>query len=331
MAASRLSRCGIRPKACRTIGLCGIVLAGLLLSEAVAIADERKAEVLFQEGRSLMKAGRWEAACAVLASSYELEAAPGTLLNLALCHENEGKLARSYQEYKELVDRSRREGRPDRVSAAEERLRELEPTLSRLTVSIATPSAEDALMIEVDGALLPRTGWNERRPIERGRHTVVARTEGRERFREEIEIDRPGDTRVSVRLAEPTPIVAAPALFEKKGPPEEAPPRTSERRIPIASWVLGGTGVAAAVIGVVFTASGLSIRRRLTADGCSPTCPHEDVDHARQAFFAADLSGAVSILAVAGGVLAFVLQPRPHPATAARISAALAVERSSFR
>ena len=84
------------------------------------------AQALFREGRQLMASGNTAEACDRFAQSYALEAASGTLLNLALCHEKLGKVATAWAEYREAAALARGQDRPDRAAVAEERLAAIE-------------------------------------------------------------------------------------------------------------------------------------------------------------------------------------------------------------
>src|SRR6187399_1063297 len=61
------------------------------------------AEVLFRDGQQLLAAGRISEACVKFRASQTAEPALGTLLNLAVCHEKEGRTATAWLEYAETA------------------------------------------------------------------------------------------------------------------------------------------------------------------------------------------------------------------------------------
>src|SRR6185312_2472707 len=86
-----------------------VVLAGLLTARG-ARAEGGNADALFQEGLKLFDAGRTHEACERFEQSYRLDAALGTLQNLATCHEQEGRTARAYAEFEDLAEKANRAG-----------------------------------------------------------------------------------------------------------------------------------------------------------------------------------------------------------------------------
>src|ERR1051325_11035251 len=101
-------------------GAC-VVLAPAEL-RAQANPEAALAETLYRQARDLMAAEKYDEACPKLVESYRLDPATGTLLNLAACHERQGKLASAWLEYSDGVLAARRDERPDRVKFAEDHL-----------------------------------------------------------------------------------------------------------------------------------------------------------------------------------------------------------------
>ncbi len=155
----------------------------LCASARVAQADPTPqekilAQSLFDDGRAKMQAGDFAAACPKLAESYRLDPAPGTFLNLGLCHESEGRLATAYAELSEALSRAIRDGRSDRQKTAREHLAAIAPRLSKLKLSVGAGAPPD-LKVEVDGIALARAAWDVAVPMDPGQHVLVASASGR--------------------------------------------------------------------------------------------------------------------------------------------------------
>ena len=63
-----------------------LALVSLFVVGQAKANDPAAAEALFLEARDLFVAGKVAAACTKFESSYKLDPAPGTLLNLAACN-----------------------------------------------------------------------------------------------------------------------------------------------------------------------------------------------------------------------------------------------------
>ena len=115
----------------RTLPILALVGA-LALSSAQAAAspsaaDRAMAQSLFEDGRRLMAAGDFASACPKLAESQALDPSGGTLLNLAVCHEKQGRLATAWSDFKEALSVARR----DHIALAVESLQEAKDELER--------------------------------------------------------------------------------------------------------------------------------------------------------------------------------------------------------
>jgi len=105
------------------------------------------AESLFREGKRLSGERKFAEACPKFAESYKLDPGLGTLLNLAICHESEGKPATAWAEFSEASSRAKREGDNDRAQLANEHVRALEPKLAHVSIALAPGAAVPGLVI----------------------------------------------------------------------------------------------------------------------------------------------------------------------------------------
>ncbi len=118
----------------------------LLLTTTHAHAQRAEAQDAFERGRKLMKDGDLPAACAAFETSFKLEPATGTLYNLGLCHEKQGRIASAWAELKQVSETDTNKGR---AADAAKRVTELEPRLTRMKLTVSDPVP--GLAIERDG------------------------------------------------------------------------------------------------------------------------------------------------------------------------------------
>ena len=201
-----------------------------------AAAQETEGERLFREGRANMLDGRFDAACPMLAKSQELEPHVGTLLNLAACHERQGKVGSAWVEYQKALTAARAEGQTERAQLAEERIKVLEPRVPWLRVS----SSVDDVEISLDGGELARVAWDQEMPVDPGVHVVTAARGGAKVFDETVDLreSERRTVRVTARaLPPPLPDPDKPApervVVEPRSKPNVAPEGSARGR-----WVL---------------------------------------------------------------------------------------------
>src|SRR3954465_13259291 len=130
-------------KRARGATLCFLSLAGTAATFAWAgparaqPGNAALAESLFREGKRLSADKKFAEACPKFAESYRLDPGLGTLLNLATCHEAEGKPASAWAEFSDASAQARREGDSDRGQLAEEHMKALETKLAHISVGLA--------------------------------------------------------------------------------------------------------------------------------------------------------------------------------------------------
>lgn len=281
--------------------------------------DRALAQTLFVEARADLEAGRFAEACPKLAESQRLDPGGGTLLNLALCHEKTGHLAKAWSEYVDGLGQARREGRTDRIAFAEERSAALDRLLPRVRVHVNAPNPPEGLAIRVDDTPIDRAAWGVWVPVDPGSHALHAVATGRQPWRQVITL-REGQREtievpelpVAAAAAAPAPIDVAPA----PKPSADASPSTSP-----VPWTLVGVGGAAIVTGAVFGAMALDANSR--SDALCPTSPCTNAeatslsDRAVRDAWIANVSIAAGLVAAGVGVYLLVRSPSSQTVTPA--------------
>ncbi len=294
----------------RNLGAIAAVLTAvsMLAPARVALADgttaqaRALAETLFREGRKLMKEKRYAEACAKLDESYRLDEAAGTLLNLALCHEEEGKTATAWTELKESLYLAQKANRADRKKIAKEHLDKLEPRLSRLTLTLA-PRFDDAeVEIRLDGVLLGEGALGSALPVDPGERVIRVVAPGKVPWEKTVTIGENADQQT----------IVIPILEAVPPPPDETPPPppppADEWQTP-AALVAGGVGVVALGVGTFFGVRALSLGSE-SADHCpNNVCDaqgYEAYDDGRTSATIANIGIGVGVVGVVAGIVLFV-------------------------
>lgn len=186
-----------------------------------------------------MSQNNYAEACPKLRESYRLEPASGTLVNLAVCHEQDGKLAMAYVEYNETLSRAQREGRRERERFARQRVDALTLKLTILRVQVAAPS--ESPRVTLDGVELVQAAWGIAIPLDPGAHVLEATVPDRAPFQQSVQARGVGESQT----------VRVPPFGVSAG----VAPRSALRRSPstqrTAALVVGGVGVAGLGLGVI--------------------------------------------------------------------------------
>ena len=286
-------------------------VAGIALSSSSATAADGDqtalAEALFRSGRELMGAGKYAEACPKLAESNRIDPKLGTLMNLALCHENAGKTASAWAEYVEAADIAKRVGQAPREQVARERSSALEPTVPHVVIDASEASAA---AVTLDDQPIRSATFGTPIPLDPGDHAVRATAPGKKPFIESFAVQARGAQRTihipALADDETAPPPAATQPVTGHGADAAPVPRestashgTSNQRI----WavVVGGAGVAALGVGAYFGVSAFSEKKTVendcsAAQRCTPAG-----DQAKTSLSTAE---TVSTIATLGGVAA---------------------------
>lgn len=247
-----------------------------------------------------MTAKKYPEACRLFEASYKLEEGLGTLLNMAKCHEEEGKIASAWGDYNALAQKAARVGaaQNDRRVFALSRVAALEPRLSRLRVQvpIGTPAEYE---VKIAGNTIPPVLRNAGVYVDPGIVQVSASAKDFISWQDDVIVQGEG---LTVE-------VSVPPLAPK--PKEEVvrPVKPEEGGHKTLGYVLAGTGVGVLAGGLIF--GGLALGKASDAKGCPEPCNATGADGnvnpalqaAREAYDQGKTFALLSNIFVIGGVL----------------------------
>lgn len=324
----------------RRILHCAVALGlSALLSTAPAHAQDKVslAEGLFRDGRQLMQKGDLAAACGKFAESQRLDASPGTLLNLALCHDKQGRIATAWAEFLQAKRLAATQHRDEVMAEAERRAAALEPKVSYLTIVLA--EKVPGVTVAIDHVKLDSAALGSKIPVDPGERTISISAPGYVPATMKITIGAEHDMQ-TLNVPRLTKAAKPPA----KPPPNPAPAKSAQTPAPAAGakldttsvgshasvlpYVVGGTGVVALGVGTAFGFVARSTYEK--ADALCPShtgCTSEAVDKRKQAGTQANVANVAIPLGVVGvGVgVVMLLTGSSHHAAAARVTHGLRI------
>jgi hypothetical protein len=318
-------------------GSFGCLVLATLLSAPAALAqssDAATAELLFQQGRDLLRQGKAPEACPKLAESQRLDPATGTLLALAMCHEAEGKLASAWAEFVNVEARSRSEGRGDREKVSHDRAAAVKARLSTLEIQVSGPIvALEGLEIRRDGVLLGGGAWNTAVPVDGGEHVVEVTAHGKKPWKAKVSVKAEGDAQ-ALRVPELEAAQAAPVASVVGSPGPESPvadrgPSKGWNTLQWAGVGTAGAGVIALGVGGYFLSTALGKKSDSERDCTKNLCGDQGTADRNDAVHNGNTATWVGIaggVLVAGGATLFVVgQMKNNRQTAGLAGARLAL------
>lgn len=314
----------------RTSALMGAAILTLSLGPRLASAQSNNAnlaDALFTEGLKLMDAGQVKEACEKFAASQKLDPATGTLLNLAACHEKDGRAATASVEFAEALAQATRAGDKGRIQFAKSHLAALDKQMYRVVIEVLKP--HKLMTVKLDGQELPRDALGTAIPLDPGEHKIDVYQPGKELWSHVV----------NAGTSAGTDRIEVPALEDKhydipqpKGddvPKEETPkeaPATGGGGVNgalVGGLVTAGVGVAGVVVGSIFgvLALGAASDRDKICKGGTPCRDQRafDLDYsARQDQTLMFVVGGIgAAFAIGGGVMIGVgLASKKAPAAA---------------
>lgn len=294
------------------------IALALLAPAAEVHAQSAEAEVLFRDGRKLIKLGKLEAGCDKLEASEKLESSVGTLLNLGDCREKLGRIASAWAAFRKAEATAKLRNEPRRRNEAARRAQALEHKLPHLAIMV--PKRIDGLVIKRDDEPVNPVVWNTSVPIDPDTYTIVAEAPGYKPWRTEVTINGKLKRNViTIPALERAPVAArkednlaptdlplpptAPSVAIVTPPPAErraepAPSRwTTARKVAVGAGIAGVAGLGT---GVYFGLRARDLQDR--SDELCPTATCDDPDGLRLNDRAQTSARNANIFYAVGGV-----------------------------
>jgi hypothetical protein len=281
-----------------------VTLAVATNAHAADAVTTKRAIDRFHEGQHLLETGKVHLACEAFTESQALDPALGTLLNLAVCHQREGKIASSWREFRTAaaLATSRHEG--DRSQFATEQADALEPTLPQIVVKV--PPGLRSPAVRIDGKEVNEQTWTAETPIDPGDHEIAVSAIGKKNFVTTFTVTASPIVRtVSVPEMEDANPMTPPPIAMKERSEEPAPSNT--RRT--ASFVAGGAAIVALGVGAYFGVSTLSKVKDSDAHCTENMCDSAGLsfrNDAKSTATASDVGFAASVLFAGAAAYLFV-------------------------
>jgi len=270
-----------------------------------------QAKQLWEDGRKLAAAGKYQQACDEFTKSYALDPAVGTELNLGDCQEHLGHLAIAFHLFE---DAAKKDTDADRIKYARGRADALTDKLATAVVTLGDATTP-GLVLKVGGQLVPPEA-SVTAVVEPG--TV------------EVELDRPGqppETRTQPAKAGET------IVFDLTGKPPIVVKQPVEAAVPIGhehfvekrkhSRVLLAEGLVAGGGALILTSAGVAFYAKSQYDDvvgpgkpcdvnvrCNTASAIDKANHAVHIADAATVIGVVGLAAAAAGVVVYVTAPK---------------------
>lgn len=279
------------------------------------------AESLFREGKRLSTEKKFAEACPKFAESYRLDPGLGTLLNLATCHEAEGKPASAWAEFSDASSQARREGDSDRGQLAEEHMKALETKLAHISVGLAPGAAVPGLVVKFDGHELSPAALGVQFPVDPGKHSLDASAPNKQSYSQTFEapstpttlavtIPVLQDSAATAAVPAPAPVPVAPAPAPALGPTPAPEPGRSNTGLIVSGVATGLFAVGAGVTAVLYSSKrGDFNKANAASDGTA-----KDKRDSAQTLGTANLVLTGGALVSAGFLIYFVATSGSHEA-----------------
>ncbi|MCC6522356.1 MAG: tetratricopeptide repeat protein [Polyangiaceae bacterium] len=296
----------------------GVALSGL--AGSARADDAALADTLWQAGRDLFAQKDYAGACPKFEASLKLDRQLGTLLNLAECNGNLGRLATAQGQWREGIEWAKKNLAADpldkksteRLNYASDHLKELEPRVPKLLLVVRNPVS--GVGVVRDGAVVDPELYGLPQPLDPATYKLAV-VRGKQVLAEHTVTIVPGK---SERLELDVGAIVAAA------PPPEDPDQPGEP--PSSAQRIAGIAVTATSGAAVLVAGGLELGAIVKKgqadrdDGCvNKFCSPQGLEAANAAKRFAEAGqwlGIAGLLGTAVGLTVWLTAPSsPEPAS----------------
>lgn len=287
------------------------------------------AEALFDEGRVALEAKNYDLACQRFDASNRLDPAIGTTLNLAVCEEDRGRLATSWELFRAALEKL---GADDpRRDFTQKQIDALAPRLPRLVVTLAA-SVPFGTTVRDGDVIYPSAALGTPLPEDPGARTLIVEAPGHAAKTIDVVLTEGSTTSIEVAPgAESAPalatrVAAAPPIAAPL--PPEPPHSPSRRDRLLAGFIVGGVGVVGLGVGIGAGVAALE-KKSIADDECSDVlrvCSqrgHDAADSGRTLAAVSTVGFIAGALATGVGVYLVVTGMKPGEPAVAVSTAAL--------
>jgi hypothetical protein len=304
---------GSRRSGRRVAPLVGLAMAlAAPTAGATSPAEVALAQRFFDDARTLFGAGNFHEACAKFAASQKLDPREGTLMNLAICHEKEGKSASAWTEFNDAKAGARAVGHADIDKFASEHIARLTPSLSYLRITVSPEAHARGLTLKLDDANIQEVAWGTDVPIDPGPHTLQAIAPERVSWETKETVGQSGDHKVIdvpvLRVAAGVPVTVVPAAAREPGTAQPATPSDGRKT---AGFVIGGVGIASLGVGAAFGIEAISERHQVntcTGASCGANAQSINDEGVRNAWVS-DFTIGAGLVGLAVGTIMVLMSP----------------------
>jgi hypothetical protein len=283
-----------------------LTILAFVLFPALARAESKEADELFDQGKALMKDGKFADACPKLEQAEKMDPGVRNELWLADCYERIGRTASAFKQFI-LAEQRAVSLNDERDKVAHKRASALEPKLSKLVLVLPSTNRVEGIEVRSDGDVVKSFG--DSITVDPGTHMVEATAPGYKHWESKVDVGGDGATvTATVGPLEKEMVVAPPPPL-----PQPVPHPSFWTPLRVAGLVTAGVGLVGVGLGTAF---GVMAKSNLDDSNGNNHCDAQDTcdpqglqlrSDAQTSALLSTISFVVGGVLVAGGVTMFLL------------------------